>query len=159
LSYEARAALHRCYSATWVELLAHLSEKYQLSPPSRKFLELWHLDQVRERGPANAEAWDHLFHGHVFALHPIGGGLLRTPTGRELVGAWLSDPDSQAAFGRVLHALWAAAYHYDERRESQALERRQGLPTAGGSRTIPGQGGGPDAGRSGGGRRRPKGDR
>jgi hypothetical protein len=159
LSYEARAALHRCYSATWVELLACLSEKYQLSPPSRKFLELWHLDQIRERGPADGEAWDHLFHGHVFALHPIGGGLLRTSTGRQLVGKWLSDPDSQAAFGRVLHALCAAAYHYDERRESQSFERRQRLLTGGGTGTILSQGSGPDARQSRRGRRRSKGGR
>jgi hypothetical protein len=53
LSYEARIALDRCYSAAWdMLLLPHLTDRYHLSPETVAFLRLWHLDQrVQPRGP------------------------------------------------------------------------------------------------------------
>ncbi|HKB41105.1 MAG TPA: hypothetical protein VKD72_32050, partial [Gemmataceae bacterium] len=49
LSYEARAALHRCYSAAWdMLLLPYLQKHYRLSPASVTFLRLWHIDQAEE---------------------------------------------------------------------------------------------------------------
>jgi hypothetical protein len=87
LSYEARAALDRCYSAVWYHLLLpHLGEKYQLSRGSEQFLRLWHLDQVSE-SDLGEQANFHLFHGHVFALHPAAALFLSTRAGRLLLGA------------------------------------------------------------------------
>jgi hypothetical protein len=62
LSYEARAALHCCYSAVWDLLfLPHLQEHYQFSEASLRFLRLWHLDQAEESELAE-QAFFHLFH-------------------------------------------------------------------------------------------------
>jgi hypothetical protein len=124
LSYEAKTALHRCYSETWEQLLPHLTERHELDEPSRRFLRFWHVDQHRDRDPPTEEAFDHLFHGHLFALHPIGGQLLLTSTGRELVGEWLSATDSEEGFERLLHALLITAYDYQNHRSAIGEERR-----------------------------------
>jgi hypothetical protein len=128
LSYEARASLHRCYSAVWdMLLLPLLQQKYSLSPESLAFLRLWHLDQASESNLGNA-SYFHLFHGHVFALHPACGEFLRTEAGRELMGRWLRRP-SERVFGRLLHGLYVAVLHYAGRR-AQAASDRQKQPRA-----------------------------
>ena len=49
LSYECRAALHRCYSAVWCDLLPHLANKYSMTDESVTFHRFWHLDQCQNR--------------------------------------------------------------------------------------------------------------
>lgn len=134
LSYECRAAFHRCYSAVWWDLIPRLALKHHLSPASQRFLHFWHLDHCSEsaQGP---HALFHLFHGHIFALHPAGGALLQSPTGRSLLGAWLSEPESEVAFGHLLHALLVTLHHYAEQRETGAGSRRK-QPISSDSDTI-----------------------
>ena len=132
VSYECRAALHRCYSAAWWDLLPHLATKYQLDLHSRDFLHFWHLDHIRE-AEQNVPAFFHLFHGHTFALHPVGADLIRTPTGRDMIGAWLAGPDHREAVGRLLHAIYIAAHAYALRRADTADERRKRPQPVGGA--------------------------
>lgn len=127
LSYEARAALDRCYSAAWdMLLLPHLTEKHQLSSETVAFLRLWHLDQASESNLGDL-AYFHLFHGHAFALHPAPALFLSTPTGRELVGDWLMNGCSDQEFGRLLHGLLTAVYYYAGLRH-EGVERRRKQP-------------------------------
>jgi hypothetical protein len=128
LSYECRAAFHRCYSAVWTDLIPRLTLIHELSPASQHFLHFWHLDHCSEsaEGP---HALFHLFHGHIFALHPVGAALMQTSTGRKLLGAWLQDPESELAFGQLLHAILITVYHYAGLRETAASNRRkQSIP-------------------------------
>jgi hypothetical protein len=132
VSYECRAALHRCYSAAWWDLLPHLATKYQLDLHSLDFLHFWHLDHIRE-AEQNVPAFFHLFHGHTFALHPVGANIICTPTGRDMIGAWLAGPDHREAFGRLLHAIYIVAHAYALRRADTADERRKRPQPVGGA--------------------------
>ena len=123
LSYECRTALHRCYSATWFELLPRLVERRGLDRSSLDFLRLWHLDHVWDAAE-DVPAKFHLFHGHIFGLHPVGSDLIRTATGRELIGRWLVAPDRSAAFDELLHAIYLTALGYSLRRGEVSEERR-----------------------------------
>jgi hypothetical protein len=135
LSYEARAALHRCYSAVWaMRLLPQLGARYGLSPESVAFLKLWHLDHVEESNQGD-RAYFHLFHGHVFALHPASGELLRTATGQELVGECLQSP-TRATWERLLHGLLVAVMHYDLRRQQVSSDRRKQPVASGGTELV-----------------------
>lgn len=121
LSYEARAALDRCYSAVWdMLLLPHLTSAYQLSAETVAFLRLWHLDQASESHLGDL-AYFHLFHGHAFGLHPAAALFLSTPTGRELVGSWLATECLHQAFGRLLYGMLIAVYHYAHLHDEVAL--------------------------------------
>lgn len=122
ISYECRAAVHRCYSASWCLLLPRLQERHRLSEASFEFLRCWHLEPSQEI--ADVDEYFHLFHGHVFGLHPIGAAILRTQSGRERVGEWLSAGD-EATFERVLFALNVAAFHYKDCLNRTAEERRR----------------------------------
>lgn len=123
LSYEARAALHRAYSAIWDGVLVSvLHMKYGLSSESARFLQFWHVAPIQEA--VDPQSYFHVFHGHVFSLHPAGGAFLQTPTGQELVGAWLAGPADEPAFGRrslVLSRLTAPLARLDE--EQRAYRR------------------------------------
>ena len=136
LSYEARAALHRCYSAVWDMLLPHLEARHQLSDASVRFLRLWHLDQAEE-STLGEQALFHLFHAHVFGLHPAPALLLRTPSGRALMGRWLADPSS-GRWEQLLHGLYLATYVYWGCREQTAFERRKQPGPAGDSDLLDG---------------------
>jgi len=113
LSYECRAALHRCYSAVWCELLPHLTQKYSLTDEANWFHRFWHLMQCQELN--SPETYFHLFHGHVFALHPGTGLFVQSKTGADLIGQWLAAPESKAAFGRLLYGLFVAMADYARR--------------------------------------------
>jgi hypothetical protein len=131
LSYEARAALHRCYSAVWdMLLLPHLQQKYALNRESQTFLRFWHLDQVSESNLGEV-AYFHLFHGHIFALHPATGEFLRTAAGRALVGRWLLTK-SKVDFGRLLHGLYVAVLHYEGCLQQVTSDRKKQPQAAGG---------------------------
>jgi hypothetical protein len=136
LSYEARAALDRCYSTAWdMLLLPHLTQAYQLSKETVAFLRLWHLDQTSESN-LGERAYFHLFHGHAFALHPATALFLSTPTGRELVGSWLVTDCSKRESRRLLHGILVAVYHYAGLR-TEAAERRRKQPLGLGGRELP----------------------
>jgi hypothetical protein len=135
LSYECRAAFHRCYSAVWVNLLTRLADRYALSTPSATFLGFWHLDHVGKAAQEVPAAF-HLFHGHIFALHPASGDLLQTQTGRGLLEAWLNDPSSENAFGRLLNAIYVTLWHYFERYEEQTSQRRKQPEGVGGQELV-----------------------
>lgn len=135
ISYECRAALHRCYSAVWSEMIPELGRRHLLDPESLRFLEFWHLEQVMEA--SNVEyANFHLFHGHVFALHPATGEFIRTTTGRELVGDWLTHPDGEGPFGRLLHGMYVSTFHYASRRQDIAEQRKKRPPTVAGTDMV-----------------------
>lgn len=129
LSYEARAAVHRCYSCVWSDLIRQVSGKYELSVESLRFLQLWHLERVSESDEsANSGADFHLFHGHVFALHPACGTLLRTPTGRALMGAYLAAATAETQvqpFQRLLAAINISLHHYRGLRDDNLEGRRK----------------------------------
>ena len=122
ISYECRAAFHRCYSAVWNALVPVVGRRSSPAFETAMFHSFWHQDRPRPAaggGPARL----HLFHGHVFALHPAGGDFLRTPAGGELVGAWLREPESETAWQRLLRGLSLAALHYANRRLHAAEAR------------------------------------
>lgn len=123
LSYECRAALHRCYSAAWYDLLAHLAVKYRFDQATKSFLHFWHLDHVSEAAQGR-DAVFHLFHGHVLALHPASGDFVQTGTGRKLLGAWLARPTSATGFGKLLHGMLVTLCQYAVRNNDAALARR-----------------------------------
>ena len=149
LSYEARAAVHECYSTVWEMLLPKLAEQDDWSDEAERFHHLWHLDQT---APANegVSAKFHLFHGHIFALHPACGELMRTQTGRQLIGNWLSsEPPKRSAsddrlvrhaqteaFHQLLNGVSIAVYSYAMRRDVYADLRRKQPRSIGGSGDI-----------------------
>jgi hypothetical protein len=118
LSYECRAAMHRCYSAVWFDLLLHLEKKYELDEASVQFHRLMHFDIAlpSERPDANF----YLFHGHVFALHPGIGLFMQTKKGGELVGDYLRGTAGDGPFRRLLNGFWVALCDYDCRRDRYA---------------------------------------
>lgn len=132
LSYECRAAFHRCYSAVWLELLREngpLQSGHGLGVPDMCFLCLWHLDHNWSSGRSDANC--HLFHGHIPSLHPAFSLLVQTQAGRELIGNYIScEPEAKRleAFAKLLHAALLAVYIYMDKRELLAEERRSALP-------------------------------
>lgn len=125
LSYECRAAVHRCYSAVWDHLIHLLADKHQLSDEEVIFHRFWHLDQLTTSDKPT-EAHFHLFHGHVFALHPAGAEFMKTKTGRDLMGQWLTDPGPESAcYGRMLNGLAVAVHHYALQNEVYAELRKK----------------------------------
>jgi hypothetical protein len=139
LSYEARAALHRVYSAVWNDLLSYLQLMYALSPESRSFLEFWHLDPCR---PGDGPGYFHLFHGHVFGLHPAGAAFIQTAAGHSLLEQWLrhdtrpglwtrlsqtmtASDRGAAAYRRLLNGLLIATFEYQRRLTDEAARRRR----------------------------------
>lgn len=124
LSYECRAAFHRCYSATWLALLDQLAVEYNLSEETVLFHRLWHLDQCLQAEEA-ADEYFHLFHGHILGLHPAAGDLVCTPTGCQLVGELIASPGDIASHQRFLNGLLIAVGDYS-RRYNVCKELRKG---------------------------------
>ena len=122
LSYECRTALHRCYSLVWCLLIRHLQENYAISPEAAMFHNFWHLDHCMPSNQPELMNF-HLFHGHVFALHPACGTFIQTQIGCELLGDWLEDPRPPRS-GRLLHGLFVAMHHYAQRNQVYSLLRR-----------------------------------
>ncbi|QGJ68590.1 Hypothetical protein PBC10988_2510 [Planctomycetales bacterium 10988] len=122
LSYECRAAFHQCYSAVWCELLRALDKKYNWSDEEYYFHRIWHTE-LRLPSDRPEESYFHLFHGHVFGLHPAAADFISTQTGAEMVGDVLKGEDDQP-FRRMLHGLLVAIHAYQDRRETYADSRR-----------------------------------
>lgn len=124
LSYECRAAMHRCYSAAWSELLLHLEKKYHLDQASVQFHRLMHFDITLPSNLPNANF--HLFHGHIFALHPGLSLLLQTKTGGDLIADYLRVEVGDQPFRRLLNGIWIGLCDYFARSDRYA-EARRGL--------------------------------
>ena len=122
LSYESRAALHRCYSSVWDVLLNALGNPYRMTNESYIFHQLWHFDRCQESDHGD-ESYFHLFHGHVFGLHPACGPVLLTQCGGELFAKWLRDGTLQS-YHRVLHALAVAVGYYADQYDIARLLRQ-----------------------------------
>lgn len=117
ISYECRAALHRCYSVVWEDLLSELARKRKLNKPSACFLRLWHLEKLIHG--------QSLFHGHVFGLHPGCSLLLQSNSGRQILGKWLADPESEDRLFALLNAIFVCAYCYTTQRLDYAAQRKR----------------------------------
>jgi hypothetical protein len=135
LSYESRAAIHRCCSQVWDHLVFHLADKYGMSHEAVMFHRFWHLEQQQKSNMPDKGDF-RLFHGHVFALHPACSNFLMTPTGRELVGNWLLDPHSSTIYRRMLQGIAIAVFDYSSRVGLCADERKQRIDSVGGSREL-----------------------
>jgi hypothetical protein len=132
-SYECRAALHRCYAAVWEEILKNLHQDDNLPFQSALFHKFWHQDQAFPSDHPG-ESYFHLFHGHIFALHPAGGYFLMAPTGRQLMGEWLSASGQGQSFGRLLNGLATAVHLYASRHNVYAeLRKKQPEQAPGGN--------------------------
>ncbi|HEV7283134.1 MAG TPA: hypothetical protein VGN57_23210 [Pirellulaceae bacterium] len=119
-AYEARAALHRAYSAAWVAIAFALRGRGDLDDFSASFHAFWHLDLVVESdaGPL------HLFHGTPIALHPVSGYFLATPTGAALTRELLERPTDPSR-ERFLNGLLIAVFDYASRHEDANASRRR----------------------------------
>jgi hypothetical protein len=131
-SYESRAAVRRCYSCVWNDLLPHLHRKHKLTEQTTRFLRLMHLEPMvsLEDGSANVS----LFHGQVLALHPAMAALMQTPTGQSLVGAFVKAEDENAAlvpYQKLLRAIYISLCHYAGRREETRNRRKRQPHSAG----------------------------
>ena len=128
LSYECRTSFIQAYSAVWMNvLLEWLPSHYHFSPESILFHRLWHMDQVCESNETPFVRF-HLFHGHIFSLHPAFGNLLSTRTGCDLVGELISDPTDIGKHHRFLNAALIAIHQYASRYDV-IRELRRGMVT------------------------------
>ena len=132
VSYEARAAVHRCYAHAWETICNWVSTDQGGSPKSFVFHRLWHLD-LAWPSKEYADRSFHLFHGHVLGLHPAAGSFIQTPTGRRLLSAWLqvaipgwefSDNPETPELRRLLNGLWIAVTDYTIQHGDSNFERR-----------------------------------
>ncbi len=110
LSYESKAAFHRAYSAVWTKLIPVLEKYHGLDKRGTRFHRLWHTDRVHACHEYPNQ-YAHLFHGHIFGLHPASAAFMSTPTGKKLIGDCLLD-DSQETYELLLNGLDLAVYHY-----------------------------------------------
>ena len=121
LSFESKAAFHRAYSAVWTELIKVLELDHGLDSTGARFHRFWQLDQT-QISAAYPTQYAHLFHGHIFGLHPASATFMQTQTGRGLTGAWLLD-DCQANYERLVCGLMVACSQYTDVYEQIQLER------------------------------------
>ena len=129
LSYECRSAFHQCYSVVWQLLLERLQVEFSLSEECVLFHRLWHLDQLLPSNEGD-EHLVHLFHGHLFGLHPACGDFICTPTGAELVGELVMAPSDNSCHQRFLNGLLIAVHQYAIRNDV-AKELRKKQPSGG----------------------------
>lgn len=120
LSYECRAAFHRCYTVVWLQLLLELEKEHGLDAASVLYHRLMHTDVVFPSD--DARSYFHLFHGHIFALHPAISLFLQTRVGGELIGDFLRARDN-APFQRLLNGFLIAVGEYQERSQQIAATR------------------------------------
>jgi len=121
-SYECRAAMHRCYSALWNDLLPQLAKRYSWTDESFAFHRLWHLTPIREESDSRCLF---LFHSHVFALHPGTWLFAQCPTGGALIADHLRQPDNETAYLRLLQGLAVGFSDYVGRGTEIDLRRQE----------------------------------
>jgi hypothetical protein len=122
LSYECRAAFHRAYSAAWIVILEALKQRFNLTPQEEAFHRFWHVDLVAGDSVFSG-GYSHLFHGHIFALHPACANFISTDVGAAMVGDFL-ETLSLHHYKRVLAGILVAVIHYAERHDEANLVRR-----------------------------------
>ena len=91
--YEARAAIHRCYSSLWEGLTDWIYQRSGSDPNTHAFHHLWHRDitwPANEPEAIEADRKFHLLHGHIFGLHPAASDFVETTTGRKLIFDWFT---------------------------------------------------------------------
>ena len=127
LSYEAKTAVHRCYSLVWENLLRKWSQQEQLSEESRRFHRLWHLE-LRTVPSDSSVRPDELFHGHILGLHPAGSLFIKTAVGHDLIRQFVTTAPGTAAydsaFAKVLNGMSVAILQFRGDREEDSLRAR-----------------------------------
>jgi len=127
LSYEARAAIHRCYSHAWLQLLKKWFHLEAICPESLSFHRFWHFELL-DYSDGNV-ANRHLFQGHIFGLHPAGSNLIATAAGRALISDLIKQsPGSEefdVAFNRLLNGLMVTVYDFARQRSESPVVRKQ----------------------------------
>jgi hypothetical protein len=126
LSYECRTSYHRAYSALWSELMYDLHHVFHLSAEELAFIRIWHFDLFSASETPLAQF--HLFHGHVFALHPAGALLAQSRSGQEIIGGYLAaatPEEKERPFQRLLYALEVAVHVYLARRDQTKQARKK----------------------------------
>jgi hypothetical protein len=125
LSYDCRAAFHRCYSAYWWDARHAIASHLQLKHTDLRLMRLWHFDHTSEAEVSDVPfSW---FHGHILGLHPAAGLLTATSIGREILADYLqaeSVEDRKLRFSRVLRAVLHAIYVYQHHRDEVRQARR-----------------------------------
>ena len=123
LSHESKAAFHRAYSLVWSELIQVLSRNHRLDERGARFHRFWH-STMAQRSQAYPTQYAHLFHGHIFGLHPASSMFIQTATGKRLIGDWLLDA-SREKYELLLSGINLAIFHYssvyDERRHDRRM--------------------------------------
>lgn len=129
LSHESKAAFHRAYSLVWSELIQVLSRNHRLDNRGDRFHRFWH-STMAQKCQAYPTQYAHLFHGHVFGLHPASAMFIQTTTGRRLIGDWLLD-DCRERYELLLSGINLAIFHYstvyDERRHNRRVRMSNDL--------------------------------
>ena len=110
LSYESRAQVHRCYSWFWTAILPAMGKWFSFNDEAQLFHNIWHLSPICESSENGSPL--HLFHGHVFALHPAGGLMLKTSAGRGIMEDFLTSKTNND-YERLLNALLISVFHYE----------------------------------------------
>ena len=110
LSYESRAQVHRCYSWFWTAILPAMGKWFSFNDEAQLFHKLWHLSPICESSENGSPL--HLFHGHVFGLHPAGGLMLKTNAGRGIMEDFLTTKTNND-YERFLNALLISIFHYE----------------------------------------------
>jgi hypothetical protein len=132
ISYEARAAIHRCYAHAWDAIANWIGTEQRGSIKSFVFHRFWHLDLSWASNEYTDKSF-HLFHGHILGLHPATGSFIQTPTGKKMLSAWLkvanpgwefdSNPES-IELRQLLNGLWVAVTDYAIRHYDSNFQRR-----------------------------------
>ncbi len=122
-SYEARTAIHQCYSSLWEKIVEWLYQQSNNDRNTHIFHHLWHQDINWPSNEFDDQNF-HLLHGHIFGLHPASGDFIETNTGQKLLGDWIAATDMNWRTGgnpeipemrRLLHGLSIAFYCYQDR--------------------------------------------
>ena len=132
LSYEVRVTIHRAYSQLWEVVSNWLCNELTTSFASLAFHRFWHFDMQWPSNEFDSQA-SHLFHGHIFALHPATAFFTQTETGRRLLGDWLvttvygweyrPNPETPE-LRRLLQGLSIAVCDYSNRHEIAQVLRK-----------------------------------
>ena len=131
VSYEARAAVHRCYSHAWEAITNWIVMNQEDSGESFVFHRLWHLDLFWPSEEYGDRSF-HLFHGHILGLHPATNLFIQTPTGKRLLANWLNVTSSGWEFSskpespelrRLLNGLLIAVNDYVIHHSDSNFER------------------------------------
>jgi len=134
LSYESKAAIHRCYSHFWDHASRWMAHFEQCSVASFVFHRFWNTDLMLASDDPWGHSDFHLLYGHVFGLHPGTYSFMRTTSGQKLLGDWLSiapvdwqhsgNPETPQ-LRRLLNGLNIAIIDYSNRVGLNREDRRQ----------------------------------